>query len=299
MTIKDFFFSLMPSRRRDRLDSAITVYRLELEARKSTGMLSKDSDAMINKALVLLDLAQNMAREGNIDKGWKCFHGAQRTELFSLKPEVELQARLKVLREEATKLHGWRKDAIYELLGTSKHPVAVTDHYTAYTAELIRDEHYNNQAYKASLCSDFNKLLVCLLLVVLLIIFWMITAKKIQFSGDVDTTFSGMFSGIAIFGLFGAVVSAIIKQIDLTSKSSTIPENVTAWQVTGLRIFGGMAFSLIIFIFLKSRIISGVFSSDIAGILKDPTPYTIYSISFCSGFTERIVLLAVKAVEGK
>ncbi|MFH1216543.1 MAG: hypothetical protein V1706_08580 [Pseudomonadota bacterium] len=207
MKIKDFFCSFIRSRRRDRLDSSIAVYRLELETRKSTGNLSKEAFEVIDKALRLLDLAEDNAQKGNIDKGWKCFHGAQRTELFVLKSEDELQARIKVLREEANKLGGWRKDAIRELLGTSKNPVNVKDHYTVYTAELIRDEHYNNQAYKASLSSDFSKVLVVILLVVLLIIFYMIKNEIIQFTGNIDTISSGkMFSSVAIFGLFGAIL---------------------------------------------------------------------------------------------
>jgi len=279
-------------RRRDRLESAITVYQKELEARKPPAGLERGEEAIKN-ALGLLDLAKAALKNCDIDKGWKCFHGAQRAELFALDPDG-LQARIKVLREEASKLNTWRRDAIYELLGTSKHPLNVQDKYTVYTAELIRDEHFNNQAYKATLMGDLNFGLVVILVLCLSILFCLVENNVI----GTTTTEVSLFYSVAIFGLFGAIVSAIIKQMDMTAKSSTIPETVTALRVTLLRIFGGSAFAIALYIFLKADIVSELFNQEITKALENPTPYMIYTISFCAGFTERLILRAVQSVTG-
>ena len=300
MEIRTLYTSIIESRRLGRLDSSINVYRCELQARVSSVNLSKEASDAIKRSLELLDKAGEAASKGEIDKGWKYFHCAQRMELFALEPDHELQARVKILREEATsKLRSWRKKAIHELLGTSDKPLDVKDIYTVYMAALIRDEHYSNQAYKGALTKDFNKGLVIILLAVLGVIFALIGNGTIQFAENFDEHSFEAFLSIAVFGLFGAVVSAIIKQMDMTNQSSTIPETITAWRITGLRIFGGAAFAIVIYIFFMAKLINGVFSKDIVDVLKDPTPYAIYAVSFCAGFTERFVLRAVSAVAGK
>lgn len=285
MGIRNIFKFLF--RRRDRLDSAIAVYRKELETRNSPAV------SAINNALGLLDLAEMALNNGDIDKGWKCFLGAQRAELFALDQDG-LQARVKVLREEASKLNTWRRDAICELLGPSKCPLIVQDKYTVYTAELIRDEHFNNQAYKAALIRDLNWSLVFFLTLCIGVLFCM---NENNIIGTATTDVS-MFYSVAIFGLFGAIISAIIKQMDMEGKSSTIPETVATLRITLLRISGGAAFAIALYIFLKADIVGSLFNEEVAKVLKSPTPYMIYTISFCAGFTERFVLRAVQSVTG-
>ena len=295
-----YFLSLFGlDRSRGRLVSDIVSYRHWLEARRQMEALPGDVSAATDKALDLLALASDMADKGDVDKGWRYLHGSQRIALFALKRDHELVAPVKVLREEADKLRPWRRDAIHELLGTSRCPENVSDPYIVYAAALIRDEHYSNQAYKARLSRDFAAVLVVLLIVVLSAIFSMINYGTIEFTNPADVNLSKMLYSVAVFGLFGAIVSAIVKQLKKPGGSFTIPETAMAVRVTLLRIVGGAAFAVIIFIFLRANIVASIFSEGIATILKAPNAYTIYAIAFCSGFTERFVLRAVSAVTGK
>lgn len=291
-----FIISKLISLPRYRLASAISVYRSELGAREALTNLSQGGRDAVKKALELLDNAEDALRKFDVDKGWKCFHGARRMELFSLDIDHEIPAVLTIMREEAEKLPPWRKKAVFKLIGTPDSPKDVKDIYTVISAALIRDVHYGNSAYKSTLTMWFNMGLVVLLVASLIGIYELLDRKIILF-GDMfkaDTLYA--YISIAMFGFFGAVVSAITKQINMTGKSSTIPEVLTAWRITGLRIIGGAAFAVVVYIFLQTQMVNDIF---IAAAIKAPTPYTIYGISIAAGFSERLVLKSVEAVEGK
>jgi hypothetical protein len=259
--------------------------------------LSNEARLAIREAFNLLCLAEQAMNAGDIDKGWKCFLGAQRMEIFALEPGDGLRVKALVLREEANKLRSWRKTAMEELLGTNANPKEEKDTATIYEATLIRDEHYNNEAYKASLKRDYNLSLFAILILIIFSIFFMLDEGIIRFDSDANHNSWKMLASVAIFGLLGGVVSAIIKEMDV-SKPSKIPEVVTAIRVTLLRIFVGSAFALVVYLFMKSQVIE-VFNIEIAGYIKGATPFTIYVISFVAGFTERMVLRAVSVVAGK
>ncbi len=285
------------SHRQNRLESAILVFRMELKRRVASKTSSDQPPSWITLAFDLLNQAQLALLDGNIEQGWKCFLGAQRMEIFGLDEGEELSARVKVLREEASKLQSWRKKALEHLLGNSESPKEVKDKGVVYEAALIRDEHYNNQAYKGALNRDLTFYLSISLALVLIGIFLAIGNIDDLSDKEPVSPSRELFLSVMLFGLLGGVVSAILKAIDL-DQSSRIPEMLTSIYVTFLRIFVGGAFAIVIFIFLKSHFVSFL-NPTVSEAAKSLNIYSIYVISFVSGFTERLALRAIETVAAK
>jgi 8-oxo-dGTP diphosphatase len=291
------FGSLFQSRRRKRLDSDIVVYRQELHRRSMSDNLTNEAILAINEAFNLLQLAERALYAGDIGKGWKCFLGAKRMEIFAIDPKDDWPAKATVLREEAIKLRSWRKTAVEGILGTNRNPKEVKNAATLFEAMLIRDEHYNNEAYKASLKRDYNFSLFFILTLVIISVFLMIKTGITNFDILGEQNPWKVIGSVAIFGLLGGVVSAIIREMNVNAPSR-IPELTTSIRITLLRIFVGSAFAVVVYLFIKSQLID-VFNPNIQNHIKIIHPYTIYAISFVAGFSERLVLRAVSVVVGK
>ena len=284
-------------RRKGRLASSISVYRQELQLRSLTSGRSTESSLVLSEVCSLLHMADKSVATGDIDMGWKCFLAAQRMEVFLITQAEDLKYKALVLREESSKLSSWRKAAIDRLLGTSENPQESVEPSIVYEALLLRDEHYSNEAYKSSLKRDFNLSLSVILGLVLFSIFYMLRNEIIFLGVGADEYSWEMIASVCVFGLLGAVVSAIIREMDVAGKPSKIPEIVTAIRVTVLRIFVGSAFALVVYLFMKSQL-TQLFAGDIATAVTTAQPFTIYAISFVVGFTERLVLSAVGVVAG-
>lgn len=286
-------------RKKKRLESDIAVYRQELQRGSRSRLDSDEPEACLPvfEAFNLLSLAGKAIKAGDIDKGWKCFHGAQRLELFFLQTD-ELRGKTLALQNEANnKLRSWRKAAIDELLGPKANPKEEQNRASIYEATLIRDEHYSNEAYKASLIGAYYLTLIVFLTMIMVSIFVLHNLDVIRFDNNVDLYSWQMISSVVSFGLLGGVVSAIIKYPDL-NKTSKIPEVATTIRVMLLRVFVGSAFALVVYLILNSQLIE-IFSFQIIGLVEKIQPSTIYAISFVAGFTERLVLRAVAVVAGK
>ena len=100
--------------------------------------------------------------------------------------------------------------------------------------------------------------------------------------------------GVALFGLFGAVISAIIKSAD-SNQSARIPEMVLANRITLLRILLGAGSAIFIYTIITSQLSSLIgISFDFAK--EGLSISTVYSVSFLAGFSERLVLSAVTSI---
>jgi len=275
-----------------RLASAIAVYKNEL-----AGRLALWNEQGGNKGEVVVNIwkllrrAEETLYDHDLDKGWKYLHAAKRMEIFLL-GEQELADKASVLREEAMKLRSWRKEATDTLLGSKDCPKSkYEDPFTVYTAALIRDEHYNNQAYKSSLRRVQFSHLAIVLTGVLGGLFYMLDRGILLF-GTLNLVEWNEFAGIALFGLLGGTVSAIFKAINI-DQSSRIPEMALSIQVTLLRLITGAASALIIVMFIRAGFLQQIISAHLSG-----SSYAIYALSFVSGFSERLVLRAVESVAG-
>jgi len=275
-----------------RLDSSIASYRNELDCK----YIKTQDTSCVHNVYAALDDAIAALSTGEIDKGWKCFHSAQRIELLMLNNKEDkdiLMAKVIQIRNESVKLNNWRKAAIMSLL-----PENIAEEKLLpkilFDAALIRDEHYDNQAYKDELRRCYDTSLVILMASILV---WLYCAYKYDFiSFDGEAEFSStVLVGVVSFGVFGALFSAIIKSADNSNNSSRIPEMTLAIHITLLRIVLGAASAVIVYIILQSGLVS-ILSEKITEIVKDMAVATVYVIAFVSGTSERLVLRAIENI---
>jgi hypothetical protein len=225
--------------------------------------------------------AKNAARNGQDEAGWKYLLAVQRLELFH-KGAEDREAEAIALRREATKLNKWREEAVLELLK----PTAVGIE-RLYRAAALRDEHYNNQAYKDALGRGIALMLALTLGIVLAGLIW--EAERGAFD-KLQTAWKGNSLGqesivlIALVGILGANVSAITNQAR-ERVPARIPEMVSTFRVTALRLFIGSAAAIFLLFVVKGGFFLNVTES-----------YGMLAIAFAAGFSERLVTRVVRSI---
>lgn len=275
-----------------RVEGNIAAYEIELRQRRAPA-----DSRWFESALSLLGLAKLALRENNVDKGWKCLAAAQRMEIFGLDPDKELQTKAATIRAEVDKLNEWRKKAVRRLLGTEDHPRAATAE-DVYQAALIRDEHFQNLAYKDGLARNQSLRLLLFLVLSIATILTLVWRDALPFdvgasaSPGEETVSSQVrfwtLVAVSLFGFTGAVFSAVLAVPDPT-KSSRIPEIVTGLRLTLLRLVMGVVSALVVFLLIQSQF-GNVLALKIEGEIS---AFTLYALAFFAGFTERLVLKAV------
>lgn len=272
--------NLVQSRRKRRLYAALRAYSVELN--HGAHVNEPSPREWFSAARELLACAEAAVHEGDIDTGWKCFMAAQRMELLGLTDDKEKEAAAQVIHAEAEKLTSWRKQAVQKLVKPTKRPIIEN----LYQAALIRDEHYSNQAYKDGLRRSYAFILACILSVVILAVIWMAYQDRLPGTTDADT-----LTVVAIFGLFGAATSAVLRAPG-AADPSRIPELTSTIRVTLLRLLVGAASAILIYFVVKSNMYSAI-------ITTRPDVLAILVLAFVSGFTERLVMRVVEHVAGK
>ena len=161
-------------RRWQRLASAIISYDQELQGRAKSSQRLAEGLTTIRGALKEATDALGIR---DIDRGWICFHKARQLELLHL-DDPQLNAVAMVMQHEAEKLKDWRKKAMLRLLSVDgenqeqkkaeprRCPKASRENI--FCAAQIRDEHYDNEAYKDSLRRN-SMLLFAIMLAVILV----------------------------------------------------------------------------------------------------------------------------------
>ncbi len=299
------------SARYDRLEGSLRVAQIEIEQRvcvhlrrladQPAGQTAGRTE--LPRELCWADAAQTLVFEARnalarcqIDQGWRLLHAARRMELHALDGTNELPAAAAALRSETAKLKSWRQKAVEELVGTlqkPKDPVRVGE---VQRAAFVRDEHYDNQAYKDGLLRTQILSLVLVLGAIMAVLLAVVQAWGLPPSPSTGDGAFRTFIVVALFGLLGGTVSAMIRASD-TSQSARIPELIAAVRVTFMRIFMGSAAAVVIYVALNSQL-RGAFSSELFG--REPLqPYTMYVVAFVAGFSERLVMRAVEHVVGK
>ena len=281
------------------------VFQRSAEGPGPAAIAVTDEARWASAAEELLAEAEKALAQCQIDQGWRLLHAARRAEILAL-DQTELQHRATVLRAEADKLRSWRQKAVQRLLGTPDKPEANMDRSAVFEAATLRDEHYDNQAYKDQLLRTQMLALVLILVGVMasLLLFAMTGPGAVQGGGSSNVSKGDIatFGMIALFGLLGATVSGMLRASD-SGQSARIPELTAAIRVTFMRVLMGGASAVMIYVFLRSSLGSSLgtslFSKGIAEAVKELQPYTAYAIAFVAGFSERLVLRAVEAVAGK
>jgi 8-oxo-dGTP diphosphatase len=259
-----------------RLAGSVMSYRVEIANRCDS------SQNPLEKANELLRKAEAASQYGDLDEGWKCFHAAQRMEIFCLNAE-ELKSKAQTIVNEAEKLSSWRKGAVEGLLGTAASLKEPLTRDQVYQAALVRDEHYNNTAYKDALLRNHMGILVALASALIALVAVGLVAETMFGYNLIPIV------GVALFGLLGGTYSAVLK-VPPSAVSSRIPELSHSLRLTLLRVLVGAASAILLFEFLQSDFLGSLF--EVGMRHKE----TYYVIAFVSGFSERLVLKAVSVV---
>ncbi len=296
---------LFGRRRWKRLASAIEAYGKELECRAARNLTLKNG---LDTIKVALESARTAVVDGDVDGGWRHLLTAQRLELFYMETE-ELRATELMMRREASKLDGWRKDAVLELIGTEEprqrqkaggeaQPGGQAQPITpelarVFRAALIRDEHYHNQAYKDGLRRSTFLLLSLILPAVVLALVAMSAHEYFACPASGSCKSFQRLLSMVVVGLLGATVSAMTDWPKNKSGSTKIPEAVSSVRVTILRLMMGPAAAIVLYFVVHSEFYGALFKG------VGPNGYGVLVVAFVAGFSERLVLRVVEAVAGK
>jgi hypothetical protein len=293
------------TRRYRRVVTTLESYRAKLQARQEQAQRILD---ILQKA----EIALNSTFTVDIDKIWRFIHVAQAVDVS----QDNLRVPAVALRREADKLTTWRKNAVHDLLGSPEKPKPdneLTARHLCTAASLIY-EHYDNQAYKEGLLRSHKWQLCVALGLIIVGLLWWFRAMSVPYWWFgfeqvfwVQSPFNNLkpfevkfeeavpshtLVSVALFGLLGAAVSAIIK-FPGSMQSSRIPEVTATLSVTVLRLFMGGASAIIVYVFLGSGLAPQVFT------LTDPkniTTKTLFALAIVAGFSERLVARAIEAV---
>ncbi len=280
--------------RYSRLAGDLSCYRPLLEKRIIDS--GTPTAQWAEQAKGLVKESENFLAANKIDEAWKSFHAAKRMEVFAMNNDERL-AIAKTLFQEADKLKNWRKEAIVKLLGTAAGGVTnVPAHETLIQAIELKDEAYNNQYYQNRLSRNLFWLLSGLLFTVItgIVIFFTVIINKLGNNYATELSLTGYVIGVLLFGLLGAITSAIVSTRQL-SRSSRISELGSSEVITMSKIFIGAGFSIFIFLLLRSSVADNInlFSFSIS------QPIDYFAIAFASGFTERLAQQSIEILIGK
>lgn len=282
------------SPRYSRLAGELSCFKPQLEKRVMDLNASNHQWAIQAKELV--KDAEKFLQQNKIDEGWKSFHAAQRLEICAMTDQERL-ANAKSLFREAEKFNEWRKEAIINILG--KRPEGVTTVPTAETlihATELKDEAYDNQFYLNRLSRNLFWMLSGLLFLTIsgIVIYFINIIGQMGNNYAKELSLTGYIIGVLLFGLLGALTSAIVSTRQL-SNSPRISELGSSQVITMSKIFIGAGFSVFIFLLLKSSVAQhiDIFSFNIS----EPLDY--FAIAFASGFTERLAQKAIDLLLGK
>ncbi|HNW54858.1 MAG TPA: hypothetical protein PKN21_11345 [Bacteroidales bacterium] len=288
------FTTLEYSPRYSRLAGELSCYKPQLEKRVMD--LNAPGQQWAIQAKELLRDAERYLQQNKIDEGWKSFHAAQRLTICVM-TDQELLAVAKSLFREAEKFNEWRKEAIINLLG--KRPEGVTAIPTAEAlthASELRDEAYDNLFYLNRLVRNLFWMLCTLLFLTIsgIVIYFIGIIGEMGKNYVTDLSLTGYLVGVLLFGLLGALTSAIVSTRQLTD-SPRISELGSSQVITMSKIFIGAGFSVFIFLLLKSSLAKhiDIFSFNIS------QPLDYFAIAFASGFTERFAQKAINLLLGK
>jgi len=280
------------SPRYSRIAGDLESYEAHLQRRLEN--FDSDKKQWAQLAMNLVNQSRKYMNAFKIDEAWKLLHTAKRMEVHCMS-DLERSGTAKSLLEEIAKTNEWRRKAIISILGKEidKTP---PDPESLVQALELKDDYYNNQYYKNKLTRNLFSLLFFILSVVIIGIslFFIISTHNYGTDFASKLTPAGYITGVLLFGFLGATTSAILFTRTM-SNYSRISEIGSSQVITLSKIFVGVAFSLFIYLLLRSSIAGSInlFSFSIQ------TPLDYFSIAFVSGFTERLAQKAILLVVGK
>lgn len=283
-----FTFDYLP--RYSRLRGSLTTYEAELEFRVTNHNLK--GTAWYIEADKLLKKTDKFLDEYKIDEAWKCFHTAQRHEIYGMSSQERLDL-AKTLISECDKIKDWRAKTIKNILGdpgSANYVIPSAD--SVVQATKLKDDHYNNLYYQNRLARSLYRMLFWLLAIVTGLLIWFSNCC-IADSG-VLPEHGKMIEGVILFGLLGAITSSILFTRNQAA-NSRITEITTNNFIVLSKIAVGVGFTVFIYFLLRSSFLDNlqVFSFKLSNDID------YYTIAFLSGFTERIAQKAMNLILGE
>jgi hypothetical protein len=160
----------------------------------------------------------------------------------------------------------------------------------------LKDEAYDNQFYLNRLYRNLFWLLSRLLFLVItgIVLYFLLIVREMGRDYAWDLSYTAYIVGVLLFGLLGALTSAIVSTRVL-SKSPRISELGSSQVITMSKIFIGAGFSVFIFVLLHSSVAASInlFSFTIS------QPLDYFAIAFASGFTEIFAQKSIELLLGK
>lgn len=278
------------STRHDRLSVAVETYERELTGLRSMPrrpVAAHESAWWRPAADELLELARTLEDQGRIDSAWDALNCSRRLSLHEL-GQVELNSRAVVVKAEVdTKLHGWRREAASAALTrtdtTSYSPDDVA------LAQRMLDEESTNKYIRLKIAG--RRLLIAALLLALTIIgLW--TATALGWFGGIEVNSNsfvlhdgGLFGGVLLLGVFGAMLSLAL---DLSHSSATQSRiyDLTTTQIAApvARISIGAGSAVLTVAAAQAALVGG------------DAPW-LYLAAIPAGFSERLVRKSVENLE--
>lgn len=238
----------------------------------------------------LIEAGAHALTVGDIDGAWKHLQAAERLKLMAI-DAAELGPIVVSMRCEADKLKSWRKAACLELLKAATDGQDIPALKVVHAAQ-IRDEHYNNQAYKARIrrraASFLASAMVAGLIVLILLSRFGALTDMLGQSADLRSGSFSILLAMATMGLIGAAFSSAASSLYRRDDDSRIPEVVLSSEVTLLRLFIGPVSAIFLYFVLESALANSIAKLDqIDG-------FTLLTFGFIAGFSERLVVRFVK-----
>ena len=249
-----------------RLRSSLDVFSKELEILAGTS-----GESWVPIARDLLQEAERALDVNEPERGWQSFFAAQRIALHGLRPEQLASRSGLVLAESESKLGGWRKLAVHRLLAKAG---TEPDVYALALALQTLHEHYTNE-YEKLWSIRRQTGLLCVIALAALASLWLFTTGPDVLRGEV-----------ILYGVLGAAFSGVLSLANTGDKR--IPQLLLDFNATMARVSLGAVAAYVIFTFLQADIL--------AFDIKEKE--AILALSFAAGFSERLLVRAVKAASG-
>jgi 8-oxo-dGTP pyrophosphatase MutT (NUDIX family) len=279
------------STRHDRLSVARETYEQELTALRimpRRPAVAHESAWWRPAAVALLELARNLEDEGRIDSAWDALNSSRRLSLNEL-GQAELNSRAAVVQAEVdTKLGGWRRQAASAALfrTDTTQPYSVAD---VALAQRMLDEESTNKYIRLKIAG--RRLLIAALLLALTIIgLWTATALGWFELIEVDSSSfvlhdGGLFGGVLLLGVFGAMLSLALDLSHSSATQSRIYDLATTQVAAPLaRISIGAGSAVLTVAAAQAALVDG------------DAPW-LYLAAIPAGFSERLVRKSVENLE--
>lgn len=264
-----------------RLQSSLAVFSKELDV-----LAGPAAEPWTAAARDLLEEARRALGDHDPERGWQSFFAAQRLSLYGLKTKEDLTAKARlVLAEGESKLKGWRKQAVAHLLAKAEpgpdvcilaHLLAKTesgpDVFAVALAQQTLQEHYTNEYEKLrSIRRQTGQLCVIALAALLAILLLLDADLRIL---------------VILFGILGAAFSGVLSLANASEKR--IPQLLLHFSAAMARVSLGGVAAYVVFTFLNGGVLT----------FEAQNQNAILALSFAAGFSERLLVRAVKAASG-